>query len=56
MAARLPPTDNVGLNMTPMIDIVFNLVTAYQYFRDKAAKIAVDFGGVVEDMLQRYRK
>ena len=31
-------------------------VTAYQYFRDKAARIAIDFGGIVEDMLQRFRK
>lgn len=31
-------------------------VTAYQYFRDKVTKIAIDFGGMVEDMLQRFRK
>ena len=31
-------------------------VTAYQYFRDKVVKIAIDFGGIAEDMLQRFRK
>jgi biopolymer transport protein ExbB len=31
-------------------------VTAYQYFRDKSTRIAIDFGGVAEDMLQRFRK
>jgi biopolymer transport protein ExbB len=31
-------------------------VTAYQYFRDKATRIAIDFGGVAEDMIQRFRK
>jgi biopolymer transport protein ExbB len=30
-------------------------VTAYQYFRNKAARIAVDFGGIAEDMIERYR-
>jgi biopolymer transport protein ExbB len=30
-------------------------VTAYQYFRNKAARIAVDFGGIGEDMIERYR-
>ena len=31
-------------------------VTAYQYFRDKVARIAIDFGGIAEDMIQRFRK
>ena len=31
-------------------------VTAYQYFRDKIVKISIDFGGIAEDMLQRFRK
>jgi biopolymer transport protein ExbB len=30
-------------------------VTAYQYFRNKAAKIAIDFGGIAEDMIERFR-
>jgi biopolymer transport protein ExbB len=30
-------------------------VTAYQYFRNKAARIAIDFGGIAEDMIERYR-
>src|SRR5262245_27566162 len=31
-------------------------ITAYQYFRDKVVKIAIDFGGIGEDMIQRFRK
>ena len=38
MAARLPPTDNVGLNMTPMIDIVFQLVTFFMLTLDMSQK------------------
>ena len=30
-------------------------VTAYQYFRNKAARIAIDFGGIAEDMIERFR-
>jgi biopolymer transport protein ExbB/TolQ len=30
-------------------------VTAYQYFRDKVTKIAIDFGSMAEDMIQRFR-
>ena len=29
MASRLPPMDNTGLNMTPMIDIVFQLLSFF---------------------------
>ena len=30
-------------------------VTAYQYFRNKAARIAIDFGGIAEDLIERFR-
>ena len=30
-------------------------VTAYQYFRNKASRIAIDFGSVCEDMTERFR-
>jgi len=30
-------------------------VTAYQYFRDKVTRIAIDFGTIGEDMIQRFR-
>jgi biopolymer transport protein ExbB len=30
-------------------------VTAYQYFRNKAQRIAIDFGGIAEDLIERWR-
>jgi biopolymer transport protein ExbB len=30
-------------------------ITAYQYFRDKSTRIAIDFGSIGEDMIQRFR-
>ena len=38
MAMRLPNQDNTGLNMTPMIDIVFQLVTFFMLTLDMSEK------------------
>jgi biopolymer transport protein ExbB len=62
LGAAVTPTDlATGISaalITTFDGLVVSMpaVTAYQYFRDKAARIAVDFGGIVEDMLQRFRK
>jgi len=38
MATKIPVTDNTGLNMTPMIDIVFQLVTFFMLTLDMSQK------------------
>lgn len=62
LGAAVTPTDlATGISaalVTTFDGLIVSMpaVTAYQYFRDKAARIAIDFGGIVEDMLQRFRK
>ena len=38
MATKMPALENVGLNMTPMIDIVFQLVTFFMLTLDMSQK------------------
>ena len=38
MPIKLPPSDDTALNMTPMIDIVFNLVTFFMLTLDLSRK------------------
>jgi biopolymer transport protein ExbD len=38
MGMKIPDTDNTGLNMTPMIDIVFQLVTFFMLTLDMSKK------------------
>jgi len=62
LGSQVTPTDlATGISaalVTTFDGLVVSIpaVTAYQYFRDKVAKIAIDFGGVVEGMFQRFRK
>lgn len=62
LGAAVTPTDlatGISAALVTTFDgllVSIPAVTAYQYFRDKAARIAIDFGGIVEDMLQRFRK
>jgi biopolymer transport protein ExbB len=62
LGAAVTPTDlATGISaalVTTFDGLVVSMpaVTAYQYFRDKVTKIAIDFGGIAEDMIQRFRK
>jgi biopolymer transport protein ExbB len=62
LGAAVTPTDlATGISaalVTTFDGLVVSMpaVTAYQYFRDKVTKIAIDLGGVAEDMIQRFRK
>lgn len=62
LGAAVTPTDLAGGISAALITTFDGLivsmpaVTAYQYFRDKATRIAIDFGGIAEDMIQRFRK
>lgn len=62
LGAAVTPTDlATGISaalITTFDGLVVSIpaVTAYQYYRDKIARIAIDFGGIVENMLQRFRK
>lgn len=62
LGAAVTPTDlATGISaalITTFDGLIVSMpaVTAYQYFRDKVTKIAIDFGGMVEDMFQRFRK
>ncbi len=61
LGAAVTPTDLAyGISsalITTFDGLVVSMpaVTAYQYFRDKATRIAIDFGSIGEDMLQRFR-
>lgn len=61
LGAAVTPTDLAGGISAALITTFDGLivsmpaVTAYQYFRDKATRIAIDFGSIGEDMLQRFR-
>jgi len=61
LGAAVTPTDLAyGISsalITTFDGLVVSMpaVTAYQYFRDKVAKIAIDFGSIGEDMIQRFR-
>jgi biopolymer transport protein ExbB len=61
LGAAVTPTDlATGISaalVTTFDGLVVSIpaVTAYQYFRDKVVKVAIDFGTIAEDMLQRFR-
>jgi biopolymer transport protein ExbB len=61
LGAAVTPTDLAyGISsalITTFDGLVVSMpaVTAYQYFRDKVARIAIDFGSMGEDMIQRFR-
>jgi|SRR5262245_62160738 len=61
LGAAVTPTDLAyGISsalITTFDGLVVSMpaVTAYQYFRDKVTKIAIDFGTIGEDMIQRFR-
>jgi biopolymer transport protein ExbB len=61
LGAAVTPTDLAGGISAALITTFDGLVvsipavTAYQYFRDKVARIAIDFGSMGEDMIQRFR-
>lgn len=62
LGAAVTPTDlatGISAALVTTFDgllVSIPAVTAYQYFRDKVTKIAIDLGGVAEDMIQRFRK
>lgn len=62
LGAAVTPTDlATGISaalVTTFLGLLVSIpaVTGYQYFRDKVTKIAIDLGGVAEDMIQRFRK
>lgn len=62
LGAAVTPTDlAAGISaalITTFDGLVVSIpaVTAYQFYRDKVARIAIDFGGIVETMFQRFRK
>jgi biopolymer transport protein ExbB len=61
LGAAVTPTDLAGGISAALVTTFDGLlvsipaVTAYQYFRDKVTKIAIDFGSMAEDMIQRFR-
>jgi biopolymer transport protein ExbB len=61
LGAAVTPTDlasGISAALVTTFDgllVSMPAVTAYQYFRDKATRIAIDFGSIGEDMLQRFR-
>jgi biopolymer transport protein ExbB len=61
LGAAVTPTDLAyGISsalITTFDGLVVSMpaVTAYQYFRDKVTRIAIDFGSIGEDMIQRFR-
>ena len=61
LGAAVTPTDlATGISaalITTFDGLVVSMptVTAYQYFRNKASRIAIDFGGIAEDMIERFR-
>ena len=61
LGAAVTPTDLAsGISaalITTFDGLVVSMpaVTAYQYFRDKATRVAIDFASIGEDMLQRFR-
>jgi biopolymer transport protein ExbB len=61
LGAAVTPTDlATGISaalVTTFDGLIVSMpaMTAYQYFRDKATRIAIDFGSIGEDMLQRFR-
>jgi biopolymer transport protein ExbB len=61
LGAAVTPTDLAhGISaalITTFDGLVVSIpaVTAYQYFRDKVTRIAIDFGSIGEDMIQRFR-
>jgi biopolymer transport protein ExbB len=61
LGAAVTPTDlasGISAALVTTFDgliVSMPAVTAYQYFRDKATRIAIDFASIGEDMLQRFR-
>ena len=61
LGAAVTPTDlatGISAALVTTFDgllVSMPAVTAYQYFRDKVTRIAIDFGTIGEDMIQRFR-
>jgi biopolymer transport protein ExbB len=61
LGAAVTPTDlasGISAALVTTFDgllVSMPAVTAYQYFRDKATRVAIDFASIGEDMLQRFR-
>lgn len=61
LGAKVTPADLAGGISAALVTTFLGLlvaipaVTAYQFFRNKATRIAIDFAGILEDMTERFR-
>ncbi len=61
LGAKVTPRDLAGGISAALVTTFLGLlvaipaVSAYQYFRNKATRISIDFAGILEDMTERFR-
>ena len=61
LGAKVTPKDLAGGISAALVTTFLGLlvaipaVAAYQYFRNKATRISIDFAGILEDMTERFR-
>ena len=61
LGAKVTPKDLAGGISAALITTFLGLLVAipalfaYQYFRNKATRISIDFAGILEDMTERFR-
>ncbi len=61
LGAKVTPKDLAGGISAALVTTFLGLlvaipaVSAYQYFRNKATRISIDFAGILEDMTERFR-
>lgn len=61
LGAKVTPADLAGGISTALVTTFLGLLVAipalaaYQYFRNKATRISIDFAGILEDMTERFR-
>jgi biopolymer transport protein ExbB len=61
LGAKVTPSDLAGGISSALVTTFLGLLVAipalaaYQYFRNKATRISIDFAGILEDMTERFR-
>ena len=61
LGAKVTPKDLAGGISSALVTTFLGLLVAipalaaYQYFRNKATRISIDFAGILEDMTERFR-
>ena len=61
LGAKVTPKDLAGGISTALVTTLLGLgvaipaLAAYQFFRNKATRISIDFAGILEDMTERFR-